>query len=130
MRILCHEWIIMICLYLHGKFMHYDMIMIILMKECIIAYEWRKYIYEIPSLRGSYLDPSLWRQLKDKMWVPSLGGSYMSPSLWRQLKRYNMGPFTRRQLHIRSLPMKAAKTFETLYLGGTWLPLQVSTVWR
>ena len=70
------------------------------------------YIYEIPSLGDNYLDPSLWRQLKGKIWVPLLGGSYMGLSLWRQLKKYNVGPFTRRQLHIGSLPVNAAKNFE------------------
>ena len=45
------------------------------------------YIYEVLSLGGSYLGPSLWRHLRDKIWVPSLGGSCtMGPSQWRQLK--------------------------------------------
>ena len=39
-----------------------DMIMIILMKACIIAYEWREYINEISSLGGNY-------------WIPPCEGS-------------------------------------------------------
>ena len=72
--------------------------------------------------------------------IPSLRGSYLGPSLWRQLNRQDVGPFTWRQL-FGSFLVRAAKTNGSLYIKGswlaeslqfrgTWIPLLVSTVWR
>ena len=73
-------------------------------------------------------------------WDPFTWRQFMGPSLWRQLNRQDAGPFTWRQL-FESLPVKAIKTIGSLYIWGswpaeslqyrgTWVPLQVSTVWR
>ena len=74
------------------------------------------------------LDLFTWRQLFGSLLV-------------KAVKRKDLGLFTRRQLHIESLPVKAAKTIGFLYIEGSWpaeshqfrgmwVPLWISTVRR